>query len=312
MSYIITNRTREVEVAANSSFEGRFKLVAIKPGVGVRSETPWIKNLILNTGLVHLGIDSVRAKCWVGTGTSTPLVTDAGLENPLTSTTDTSGVGSGYGNSGEPDYYLWRRHAYRFAPGAAAGNLTEIGISSSAGVFLSRSLIKDEFGQPTSFTVLSDEVLDVVYEFRSYPNLSDLEYTISVAGQSHDLISRVSNVGYNHPSALRSYYGFNTAYNNYVVYEGPIGSITSYPSGSASQASSVTVQAYQNNSASAVQINFGLSQGNFAGGIKSLVISSGATNMSTPGFQININPPIMKTNSHVLALSAQYSWGRRE
>lgn len=312
MSYIITNRTREVEVASNSSCEGRFKLVAIKPGVGVRSETPWIKNLILNTGLVQLGVDPVRAKCWVGTGTSTPLVTDAGLGNPLASTTDTSGVGAGSGNSGAPDYYLWRRHAYRFAPGAAAGNLTEIGISSSAGVFLSRSLIKDEFGQPTSFTVLSDEVLDVVYEFRSYPNLSDLEYTISVAGQSHDLISRAANVGNTISSALWNHYGLSGAPSHYSVYEGPIGSITSYPPGSNSFASSATVQAYQNNCVSAVQISFGLSQGNFAGGIKSLVLSYAATNMSTTGFQININPPIMKTNSHVLALSAQYSWGRRE
>lgn len=311
MSYIITNRTREVEVATNSSCEGRFKLVAIKPGVGVRSETPWIKNLILNTGLVELGISSARQKCWVGTGTSTPLVTNTGLQNPLASTTDLSGVGGGYGNSGAPDYYLWRRHAYRFAAGTAAGNLTEIGISSSPGVFLSRSLIKDEFGQPTSFTVLSDEVLDVVYEFRSYPNLSDLEYTISVAGQSHTLISRVSEISYDHPSILEGPNKFNNTYQYYTAHEAPIGSVFSYPTGGSSSASSVTIPEYQNNSVSAAQISFGLSQGNFVGGIKSLLITRNATNYATPGFQININPPIMKTSSHVLALNCQFSWGRR-
>jgi hypothetical protein len=312
MSYIITNRTREVEVATNSSCEGRFKLVAIKPGVGVRSETPWIKNLILNTGLVQLGIDSARAKCWVGTGTSTPLVTDTGLQSPLTSTSDRSGIGGGYGNSGEPDYYLWRRHAYRFAAGVAAGNLTEIGISSTNSVFLSRSLIKDEFGQPTSFTVLSDEVLDVVYEFRSYPNLSDLEYTISVAGQSHDLISRVSNVSYAYFSSLSSAISFSVSSSYYyMVHAEPIGSILSYPPGTASGAASAILQAYQNNSVSAVQINYGLSEGNFVGGIKSLSVGAPAMDYSHTGFQININPPIMKTSSHVLALNCQFSWGRR-
>lgn len=311
MTYIITNPARELEMPSKINIKGRYKLTATRPDGSVRSETPWFENLILDDGLNNLSSVTLTTKCWVGTGSVAPAVTDTGLSAPLTSTTTTVTLNNDYGNSGEPNYYQWRRFGFRFNPGPAAGNLTEIGISSTSNVFLSRSLIKDQFGQPTTFQVLSDETLDVVYELQVYKNLLDTTYTADISGNTHEFISRASGINYNHPSSLGNYLTFEV-YNNLTgAWSGNIGSITEAPAGSRSNFQSMLVGAYANNSLRrSAQYTWGLDYGNIVGGIKAFSVASSDSG-GWFNTQINVNPPIMKLNTQVLVVNFEVSWSRR-
>lgn len=312
MTYIITNPARELEMPSKINIKGRYKLMATRPDGSVRSETPWFENLILDDGLNNLSSVILTSKCWVGTGSVTPAVTDTGLSAPLTSTTTGVTPNPEYGNSGEPNYYQWRRFGFRFNPGPAAGNLTEIGISSNSNVFLSRSLIKDQFGQPTTFQVLPDETLDVVYELQVYKNLLDTTYTASISGNTHEFISRASDINYNHPSRLGHYLTFSDIYVDLTkAWSGNIGNITETPAGSYMRPQSLLVNAYANNSLQrSAQCTWGLDYGNFVGGIKAFSVTS----HDQGGWfdtQINVNPPIMKLNTQVLVVNFEVSWSRR-
>jgi len=70
-----------------------------------------------------------------------------------------------------------------FSLGAKVGTFSEIGLfsSSSGGVFIAGQLIKDEFGDPTTITILSDEQLIVTYTIEwTVPNTSNLAGTGTV------------------------------------------------------------------------------------------------------------------------------------
>lgn len=314
MTYIITRPTPEIWAPGKLGISGRYKLRATRPDGAVRSESPWMQNLILDTGLNALGTQEPIDKCWVGTGSATPLVTDTALQSPLASVTTSSPENGTFGISPAPDYYRWRWFGFRFGAGVAAGNLTEVGVSSATNVFFSRSLIKDDLGQPTSFTVLADETLDVIYELQVYPDLVDSVYSKTFNGTTYEFTSRVASVTYSHPSQLLGYISFHSVApgSNQAAhaYSGTIGDITQVPSGSGSPADGFTRPTYSNNSLkNNIDYKWSLNYGNFAEGIKSFYIRPNYNAWFRT--QIGVNPPIMKTTNHVFALSCEVSWGRR-
>lgn len=177
-----------------ASVAGRYKLVAHrkdKAGVEVsRDLTPWFENLITNQGLNFIGntsnISEFLNRCDVGTGNAVPTVNDTALVAITATSTNLNSQTSGAATVAP--YFRFCRLTFRFSAGSATGTLAEVGVGpnitgnpASDGLF-SRSLIKDSNGNPTTVTVLSDETLDVIYEYRVYPDMADKTFNFTTRG----------------------------------------------------------------------------------------------------------------------------------
>jgi len=173
--------------------EGRFKMEAIRPDGRRRLLCDWQKNLITNTGMDNIGNTNNWIKyCFVGTNNTTPTVSDTSLGTQVASTltvqSNTVGV------NGTSPYYGYYQRVFRFAQGDAAGNLTEVGVGPSGSTLTTHSLILDGSQNPTTITVLSDEILDVTYEFRMYAPASDWTGTVVLDSETFDVTARARNV----------------------------------------------------------------------------------------------------------------------
>jgi len=280
-------------------------------------ELPPFHNLITNLGLDRFGsapANSLYIRCHVGTGTATPSVTDTQLQTFLAAVS-TSNPTTAIANSGPPDYYSYRTFTWTSSIGALGNNnLTEIGISgqSTNGLLFSRELIRDSGGNPTAFPISADEQLEVTYELRIYPNLTDVPATVMVGSNSHDTITRpmlVNNTGFWGPLQVASGVanaarggaaGTNRAHSGDLV---PY--TDSLPSGSLGDASSGATAPYTNGSFYRdVSNTWNISTGN--GNIRVVTVGFGCA-----AFQVRYDPVITKTNTQVLTLHQRISWARR-
>ena len=265
------------------------------------------KNLILDVGLNALGTTSVVSACKVGTGVTPVAVSQTDLATPLatTSTQQSSSTGR---NSTTP-YYTWGRRTFRFSQGAAAGNLTEVGVTYGGGSSLfSRALIVDSGGNPTTLTILSDEWLDVTYELRIYQDLVDKTFNITLLGVDHVVTVRPAYVT-TIPSYSSYFFDHFISWYHYSQcshYNGTIGTITGSPSGVGSSAGGTSYGAYSQNSLQrSVIYGVGLNDANLAGGIQSTII-----NTDKCIWQVGYSPAIAKDSFKTLTMNYTLSWGR--
>ena len=290
--------------------EGFYTMRVIRPDGTCRHESTF-SNLILTQGLNRLGTGGFGGYVHVGSGSTAPLVTDTAMQSSVAVTN--SHRNTQVGIAAAAPYYGWSRRTYRFAEGVAAGNLSEVGIGWGTGSNLfSRALIKDSFGDPTTITVLSDEILDVSYEIRVYAPTEDVTFDVDITGSgTHSCLLR--------SAAVTSYYWscdnlFTVgAYNSFVCqpYNGAIGTVTEFPSGSGSDNTGAIVAPYANNSLKrAMQFKWDLAAGNLAGGCKSLLLHSAGYN-TLGAYQIQLTPNIMKDATMRLTLNFELSWTRR-
>lgn len=148
---------------------------------------PWFANLITDIGMNLLGsANSAQdnlAYCRIGVGNANPAYTDTALVSQ-TGYTNTVGSGGASGLSVDGTY-IYRRVSNRFAAGTISGvNLAEVGMSyaGTGNNLFSRSLLKDISGNPTTITLLPDEVLDVIYELRQYLPPQDIVVNTIIDG----------------------------------------------------------------------------------------------------------------------------------
>ena len=324
---------------------GFYKMEAVSARTGKkRVLADWFPNLITDFGLNALGseVKDRLVVCSVGSGTTAPSNSDTALSSPV-ALTDTTKDGSDIvGASAEPPYYGWRRTTKRFDIGVAAGNLSEVGMSSRestnpivADPLFSRALILDGNGDPTTITVLSDEYLDVTYELRVYAPATDLVQTITDAetGVTHTVTTRAANVtsvGAGLATgipALSSWGTFNIGLGNFQlngvgsssstspaglprVYNGDIGPVTALPSGSVigsstTQTYSISNAAYSNNSLErTATIVTNLDYANASN--RSLVFAFRGGGI----WQSQIDPAITKTSTDLLTFGVKITWGR--
>lgn len=177
---------KKPDVNLSFGLKGRFKLDVYKSDdagnpTELKSTTGWFDNLITDTGLEGIGStptsnNNIQA-CVVGSGNTPPTVTDSSLVNFVALTNTKQANWTGVGQFTTMPYYITYSTTYSFGTGAAAGNLSEVGLTcrptSSSGTtpLWSRALILDGNGDPTTITVLSDEVLYVTYQLIVYlPN----------------------------------------------------------------------------------------------------------------------------------------------
>lgn len=306
------------------SFEvcGFLRLIARGPDGEVRKDTGWFKNLITDTGLNMLGDSAIGgtgqqgclAKCAVGSGNTPPTIGDTALQ---TQVAITSTVNANTFNSfTTAPWYAFYRRTFRFATGAAAGNLTEVGIFGLPGSnpMLSRALIVDGGGSPITLTILSDEILDVVYEFRVYPLQADLPFNVTISSVNYSCVARAAGLADSNRVARNVGNAFSLGLdqfgNSYAAqaYSGALGTIGTNPAGTVANSTSAAFSSYVPGSFTRDLIfGFNLGAANFgAGGIPSVLAPN-----SIGWYQISFSPAIPKDNTKTLTLTLTYTWTRR-
>lgn len=298
--------------------EGWFSLSAFKVDAdgnelaGTRRElaAPF-RNLITNGGLDRMGTnDDWMDFCQVGSGNTTPVATDVALVARVAGSS--AQVGNSPAAQPSAPYYFSLTRTIRFAVGVAAGNLAEVGMGwASTGSLFSRALILDTAGAPTTITVLADEVLDVTYQFRCYPPLTDTSGTVTLAGVSYAWTGRAAKVttysgdeGWSGPTPATVKGGGGGIQNSY---DGLIGAITEKPSGTGQTAVTASNLAYSAGSYTREgTLTFELTQGNFAGGLGAILYRQGMG-----CYQIGFTPKIPKDGTKVLALTVRTTWARK-
>lgn len=299
---------------------GLFKIEAFRADVegneipgSRRVAADWFPNLITDNGLNLIGSSSTWLTwCQVGSGSTPPVALDTALVSRIagTSTRDITAFGA---QSAAP-YFAWRRNTYRFAEGVAAGNIAEVGVgAATTGNLLSRALILDGSGNPTTIQVLADETLDVTYEFRYYPPTVDWIGSVTLAGIDHAVLGRAANVTSGSDSAgwvvnpQGSTSTFPGAAAWMLAFNGGLGLITSSPSGAQSGASATSDASYSAGSHQrSGTVTWGLSSGNLSGGVGSVLIKHGVG-----AYQFGFTPPIPKDATKILTLTFRHSWARR-
>lgn len=280
-------------------------------------------NLILNQGLDRMGTnDHFNSYCQVGTGTTPPAATDTGLVSPIGSSepVQSTGGGSAQGVVIGPPRYAYDRRVYRIPAGVGTGNLAEVGISWASGTgntLYSRALILDGGGSPITITKLSDEVLDVTYELRTYIPTGDLTGEIVIAGSTHDFVSRAAEADQVKPQ-FDAGWGPHVYSGNLITrsgammannqgntaFTGNLATIDGKPSTTyGGPAASISSSAYANGTYTRAGTHtYGL------GGnpIRTILASFGWCS-----YQVQFDPVIPKSASNQLAITFQHSWARR-
>lgn len=272
----------------------------------IRYETSQLEpNLIVNQGLYRMGQSTFFTHCHVGTGSVAPDPADTSLTSFLAATANTAEVLYGYQGSVAP-YYGWRRMTFTFAAGTVVGNISEVATawSSTPSTIFSKSLLKDG-GVPITLSVVSSDILQIVYEIRSYLPETDLAFTTTIAGVLTNCVARPAYVTSSWGLASISTFfgssaaGYSTAYESDVL-----GTITSGPPGSSSNCNH-NIQAYvPSTTVRGYTLDFALNQGNFTTGIGSLLVRN-----TLGHWQISLSPKIAKTATKTLSIALQSSWG---
>lgn len=329
---------------------GKYKFQACKvdaDGIEIvatrRDVTGWFDNIITDIGLDSLGASTTpqsrMVQCRVGSGSAVPTASDTALVAEIATTTTLQAAVNGV--SGASPYYGYYRKTFRFGLGVAAGNLSEVAIFGGTGntICFSRALIADGGGTPTTITILSDEILDVIYEFRIYAPLDDVAYgPLTISGTDYSgtiraanvnstdyfddggqivnsgtwAMTGVSSVGQGNGASIQGCLirgvgtGLGSRATPLLFATQTLGPLTGTISGTAYSGTTITASPYTSGTYYADhEILVDLNEGNVPGGIGSALIN---TKMGT--YQVSFSPVFAKDVTKRLRLNVRVSWGR--
>lgn len=334
---------------ANMGMAGEFRCVVKRADGSTKIDTGYQKNLILNQGLDFFGgfltgtsstKTSLMSYCVIGGGNSTPVPTqnklDAIIEgvygNPI-------GKGTYSYTDGSQYHKVSREHKYSFTT-LSNVNVAEVGLaldysSLTNYKLVTRALIKDSNGNPTTITVLPGEILDIYYKIWAVFNTADMTGTINVLDGAggitlYNYTARLSSVGSGH-----SFYGmdhFNQAYkaigtplqdwygdsnpsttnHSITLYNGVISDIKNLPTSTVIGSlpyftfSPYTLGSFKRGASA----NFPVSAAN--GDVRSILLRSSMGWWQIRFGSVANDSPITKTNTQTLSIPIEFSWGRYE
>lgn len=300
-------------ISSKLGIQGYFKIDAISPNGKKRNLAPWQPNLVTDVGLdmpgQYANVLTFLNRCRLGTGSTPPAVTDTALVNQITSVAANT-VNTNVGAATVPPYYKFWRCTFIFTPGMATGNISELGLGpASTGDLFSRALIKDTGGTPTTITVLSDEQLNVVYEFRVYPNTTDWSGVVNIAGVDYTFTIRPAFISEDDAGFETNPFIFGGTLRTWAN-ANALGAVTNTVTPASGASSSTTT----NTNAAYVPgtyfrdttFSMALSQfNNGVLGVRAFDSSAGVTK-----WQGTISPGIPKDNTKIMTLKFRLSWAR--
>lgn len=307
------------EIALGLGMAGEWRLRAHKGDPArARLDTGWFKNLITNQGLNHPGLGLAYGdSCSVGASDQAPSVQDTALISYVASTvTVRGGSVKRVGTPGTADFHLASERTFRFAQGAAAGVLAEIGVGE---VLYSRALILDEMNQPSPIEVHADEFLDATYRHRWYPAThEDITGSFTISGSGvHNYTLRACNANAWGGAANTLAWAWTAGALNAKaasLHSGAIGAVTEVPAGDAAESNSASFAAYTTGTYYRdFAYVWGLENGNLAGGANSVSFNAGAAVLNSATltrYQFSVSPAIDKNSYNILTLNFRQSWAR--
>ena len=268
-------------------------------------------NLILNSGLDRIAaVGSLIGGCVLGSGSSTPVVTDTSITSILGSSTTLQASGVGTANTSTPPYWCSYYWTYRFIEGVATGNISQVamafGTVSAGTTLFSLALVKDSGGTPITITKLADEVLDVTYTLQLFCPSADVTGTISISGVNYDYVAR--------PASAAIWAANNPIGTSAGVLAHPasstLGTQLTLPSGSSTYDAINTYSAYTAGTFyKDLAIYWDLNAGNVSGGIRCIYIDAGSR-WQIQYSKTSDSSAIPKDATKRLTLNVRLSWGR--
>lgn len=289
----------------------RFKLIAHKEN-GEKKETKWFKNIVLNSGLERMSVNTWISQCCVGTGNSTPAPTQINLDSFVASTRTILTKNTNIQVTTKP-YYVSVTLTWRFGQGIAAGNLSEVGLGWGDKNLWNRALIRDENGNPTTITVLNDEYLDVISEVRVYP-ANELNGSFKLLDKYNKVISEHTYIGLPYLYRPTDTFG-QVKLGSLAIYTGEIGtSVTSSPTGQAATQAATATTTYPTATSCKTVMQIALASANMLHKSFEVRIDGLLSVSSAPyiGYKLQIDPPITKNSSQIMTYTFKLGWSRYE
>lgn len=309
---------------------GRYRLTALRPDGRRRPLADWFDNLILDRGLDEMASNATWLDCCqVGGSAAAEAPSQTALLAPIAGSS--TRVAANSRSASAPPWFSATKITYRFTAGQIVGQISELGIGSSATLgspLFSRALIKDIYGNPNPGSVLADEALDVDYELGIYAPDGDITGTAMIDGVAVGYTARpalVTTPAHWAPYRAASYASAGQAVRalfaaatgtHMACFDGVIGAATSQPGGSSAAADIVTPRAYVAGSRRVIaSLDWNLTTANFAGGIRSLLwrlaAGTGGGGNSLGAWQVQFATPVLKTAQQSFGFDVGISWGRR-
>lgn len=321
--------------------DGRFKIEKFRGDVCTYSSEADSSNLILigtlDFMMVNSATNSIEAVGVIfGAGNSTPLESQSALQSRI----GTSGAGTSVSVTSAvyptaPIPYVEHVQVWQSNEGAVVGNVAELGLVTGSLAtptrVLTRALVKDLSGNPTTVTVASDEFIRVTYAKRYYAvagatgvlNIATpggpvaLDYEIRPVAMTGDYVWN------------KSVRDFPTGYlclgggtGNFVSYGGcGVSAETAFRAVDGSSVATAdsnrfemkTAGTYVNGSKTRTDIiRLSLLNGNIAApGIRSIIIGHGNTNGSARNMvhQVLLSGPFQKLSSQIFDLPVTTTLG---
>lgn len=171
----------------------------------IRWKSAKVGNIITNNGINNIYFPTTFNRLVtpfamrVGTGTNEILENSTGLGSPIFSAVGNAAVSSNIVDNLDGTSTLTSVRRASWPLGTTAGTISEVGIvagtsSGQDNSLYAGQLIKDEFGDPTTVTILSDEQLVVEYTLEfTYPNTSTVfaVESINIKGVPTDVTKSV-------------------------------------------------------------------------------------------------------------------------
>lgn len=296
------------------SLAGYYRFEVRRPDGSLRVDTDWIPNIITDAGMNQIGKGVIALYCSVGSGSTAPATTDGTLVTKIATTTVAPG-------SQTPHRPQPRTTVQKSSPSsslrASAGNLSEVGVGwgSTGNNLFSRALIT-----PT-ITVLSDEILTVVYAVRVYVPTVDVTGTVSIGGTSRDFVVRAANctasdvltgwgvLNLSSAASPNGGIGFlsGSSFNRVYSSTATLGAITGIVTGAtpADFTGFANVAYVDGNYYKDITFSLGINDGNVSGGIKACSFQT-----CLGHYQASFTPVLEKDNTKTLSLTFRVSWAR--
>lgn len=301
------------------SFQNYIKLRVGAPNGKIKRELHF-PNLVMDAAFDEMGkqgiwgmFSRIAYTCRFGTGSTPPNPLQTDLVSRTGTYVSLFNDPPGATNSGSAPWYNKVIREWTFTPGTVSGNLTEIGFFAGAsGIMMSRALILDEDGVPTTLTLLPDEYLYVTYEVRSYVgDLTDQSAEITLNGVDYNINVRKVGVhlprGIWTPSTRPWVAGMQRQGNSPTQ----MNATDSSMGGTTLSGVSGTQQPYSPGSlVMATKFNWGPTQGNIAGGINQLWVDERGSTAGEGGFSLFFDKHIPKTSDYSMSLTFETAWGR--